>query len=436
MAGSLPDADGCLVSVDGIDGQVLRDGDLHVFGVLSTGNHDVTISDVAFNCIVQGDESRSVTVHANDTTFVLFSADCPTPGSIQVATNTAGSTTDPDGYTVVLDGETTRAIGVSGTETFQHVAAGYHEVELIDVADNCGVIGENPISAAVEDAATSVQFSVACPPFYDHIAYQVDQDIFVMESDGSNPMNVTRHLERESRHHLDWSPDGTRLVFRASYSELHVMRVDGSIPVVIARHDCIHEPEWSPDGSRIAFIGGCGDEGDAVWGHDIWLVDPDGSNPVNLTNSVELEYDLTWAPDATRIAYEKDDIDESLGSWAMGLWVIGADGADPTRLKLLTGSMSSMTWSPDGTRIAYGGPSSSPQYGHADIWTMNPDGSDPVNVTNHAARTFWPDWSPDGARIVFCSDREPGGIFVINADGSNVVYLASGWGTPAWSPGE
>ncbi len=130
MTGVAPDADGCLLSVDDGDAQVLLHGESHVFDDLAMGTHTVTISGVAFNCFVQGESSRSVSVTANETTPVPFAVDCPAPGSIEVATHTAGSSIDPDGYTVMLDGGTTQDIGVSDTVTFADLAVGEYQVDL------------------------------------------------------------------------------------------------------------------------------------------------------------------------------------------------------------------------------------------------------------------------------------------------------------------
>jgi len=261
ISGSQPDVDGCRVTVDGSATQVLLDGESHVFEGLSTGTHSVTISDVAFNCIVQGDVSRSVVVGSDQPALVPFAVDCPAPGSIEVATGTAGSSPfDPDGYTITLDGGVSLDIGVSDAVTFPDLAVGEYEVELTGVADNCAVFGENPITVAVtEGEATAISFGIACPPFYDHIAFSSSRDgnsdIWVMGADGSNPVNLTN--DEASSWGPAWSPDGTRIAFTyGGYpgpGEVYVLGADG--PVNLTNNEARDgSPAWSPDGARIAFV--------------------------------------------------------------------------------------------------------------------------------------------------------------------------------------
>ena len=39
-------------------------------------------------------------------------------------------------------------------------------------------------------------------------------------------------------------------------------------------------------------------------GNDIWLINPDGSRQVNITNTPDVqEYGTAWSPDGRRIAY-------------------------------------------------------------------------------------------------------------------------------------
>ena len=89
-------------------------------------------------------------------------------------------------------------------------------------------------------------------------------------------------------------------------------------------------------------------------------------------------------------------------------------------------------WSPDGSRIAFLSPPDDvydvdviSMFGVYDIYTMFPDGSDVVNLTNNPGSHRFPTWSPDGKKIAFASHAkgEVGGIFVMNADGSDLTLL-------------
>ena len=75
------------------------------------------------------------------------------------------------------------------------------------------------------------------------------------------------------------------------------------------------------------------------------------------------------------------------------------------------------------------------------IFLVNFDGSGLLQLTSTGggASNVDPAWSPDGMRLAFASDRAGGGdwdIYVMNADGSNVVRKTSGGHNvePAWSP--
>ncbi|HEX6747652.1 MAG TPA: hypothetical protein VF092_10215 [Longimicrobium sp.] len=78
--------------------------------------------------------------------------------------------------------------------------------------------------------------------------------------------------------------------------QLHVMESDGSNPTRIGVIG--GSPAWSPDGSKITFVD---------WWLDIYVINPDGTGLVNVTNSPAYEIEPSWSPDGTRILFRRND---------------------------------------------------------------------------------------------------------------------------------
>ena len=80
-------------------------------------------------------------------------------------------------------------------------------------------------------------------------------------------------------------------------------------------------PRWSPDGMRIAFLSNR--DGNS----EIYVMNADGSDVTNLTNSPGNELYPVWSPDGSRIALEV----ESAGT-TYEIFVMSADGSSKTNL--------------------------------------------------------------------------------------------------------
>lgn len=83
-------------------------------------------------------------------------------------------------------------------------------------------------------------------------------EIFVMNADGSDPVNLTR-TPKEHEHYPQVSPDGTKICFSADEGEgreavrsLYVMDFDGRHRRKLTDH--AREPFWSPDSKVIGFL--------------------------------------------------------------------------------------------------------------------------------------------------------------------------------------
>jgi hypothetical protein len=166
--GSSLDPDGYTVTVDGGSPQAIGINASVSYTNLSAGNHTVAISGVAGNCTVSGGTSRTVSVPSGGTATTTFSVSCTTPpGNLTVSTSTTGSSLDPDGYTVTVDGGSPQAIGINGSVSYTNLSAGNHTVAISGVAGNCTVSGGTSRTVSVPSGGTAATtFSVSCttPP--------------------------------------------------------------------------------------------------------------------------------------------------------------------------------------------------------------------------------------------------------------------------------
>lgn len=102
--------------------------------------------------------------------------------------------------------------------------------------------------------------------------------------------------DSEAGYAASWSPDGTKIaivrsdgVYLYDWNEDLGNEVDLGLPSPQEPYYS-SAPSWSPDGMRIAFSS----DYDGDW--DIYVVDRDGNNLVNLTNSPEDEFNPVWSP--------------------------------------------------------------------------------------------------------------------------------------------
>ncbi|HET8872357.1 MAG TPA: hypothetical protein VFM83_01605 [Gaiellaceae bacterium] len=149
-------------------------------------------------------------------------------------------------------------------------------------------------------------------------------DIFVVDSSGGAPRQVTHNDVGFSAGGPAWSPDGSWIAF-LSFGQLLAVHPDGSGRHVIASTIGLRaygEPAWSPDGTRLA-LGGCG----------IAVVNADGSGVRELTGSGVREGQPAWSPDGTKIVFARSvtpcPSDFTADS---DLWTINADGSGEKRL--------------------------------------------------------------------------------------------------------
>jgi hypothetical protein len=161
------DPDGFALLLDGSDRGPIAMSATASLGPVTPGAHQIALTALAANCQVVGENPRSVTVIAGQTTQVPFAVTCAQPpitsGSVQTTTRTSGNPSDPDGYSISLDGATGQGIGTNASLNLAGLSVGAHTIRLGGVAANCQVSGDNPRSVTIAAGQTAaVTFAVTC----------------------------------------------------------------------------------------------------------------------------------------------------------------------------------------------------------------------------------------------------------------------------------
>ncbi len=204
---------------------------------------------------------------------------------------------------------------------------------------------------------------------------------------------------------------------RDGNSEVYVMNPDGSQQMNLTWHSARDlAPAWSPTGEHIAF------NSDRDGTRDIYLMDADGKNVRKVFRRLAYREYPTWSPDGKKLAY--------LHAEDWGIYVGTIDSGQEERVASANFLGGDPAWSPNGSEIAFIS-TNAPGY------LLNV-----VNLQTRKVRVLLPDneprilrdpvWSPDGTLIAFQWYKK--GIYTIRKSGKGLKRLIPNAGRPAWSP--
>lgn len=235
------------------------------------------------------------------------------------------------------------------------------------------------------------------------------------------------------------APETAKIVFSSNRDgnlEIYLMNPDGSGILRLTDHPTgDYDPVWSPTGEQILFVS----HRDGV--RDLFLMNANGGSVEKVFKSTVDRSEPAWNPDGERFVYLRYNeatlyIADINKRQEIPVAKVGKFGGYPA-------------WSPDGEMIAFTfspeapkGPILGGDLPGYPLILISPQGKKQKEILpKPQLRLTRPAWSPSGAQIAFVESPwahdEKGTIYVVNPDGSGmkvVVPKGSGADRPAWSP--
>ncbi|MDA1372156.1 MAG: biopolymer transporter Tol [Proteobacteria bacterium] len=194
--------------------------------------------------------------------------------------------------------------------------------------------------------------------------------------------------------------------------------------------------------------------------YDIYQADADGGNIINLSNSDGYDAEGSYSADGRRILFASNreaysrtlsQAEQALfdddSSYFMDLYIMNADGSNVVQLTHSPGYDGGPFFSPDNQKVVWR--RFNPDGNSAEIWTMAIDGSNQRQLTADAMVSWGPYYHPSGDYIIYSSNLlgnanfelfmiDPGGvrprIRVTNTAGTDILPVFSPDGSKlAWS---
>ncbi len=187
-------------------------------------------------------------------------------------------------------------------------------------------------------AFVGINSSPAWSPDGRYLALTLSKDgnpeIYLLTVATGTLRRLTRHAGIDTE--PAWSPTGQQLAFvsdRNGAPHIFVMDVEGANVRPLTASGFHTQPRWSPKGDTLVYTQRQGT-------HDLWAIDPDGSNPRRLTAGPGDNQGATWAPNGRHLAFQSN----RSGRWQV--FAMALDGTPPTQITQGPGEHTSPSWSP------------------------------------------------------------------------------------------
>ena len=233
--------------------------------------------------------------------------------------------------------------------------------------------------------------------------------------------------------HLTISADGKKIAYSAMLRASNLWSAPLSTsssaitgtPVQVTRDTSSrnNHPAFSPDGRKIAYT-----SYHPGTGGDIWMMDADGKNPIQVTTNPAGEAMPSWFPAMDQIAFISDRDKRQM------IYASNLANAKERLLFDIGEEIEYARLSPNGKQFAFNRKKDGP----VNICTIPLEGGQPVQLTFDNEMMGFPCWSPDGQYIAFQVKRgEDTHIAIIPSSGGTLTQLTFDRGQSwphSWSP--
>jgi Tol biopolymer transport system component len=249
-------------------------------------------------------------------------------------------------------------------------------------------------------------------------------DLFVMDTDGTKQTLLTRGSS------ATWSPDGKDIAFHASASYYESGGTKTELPI---RGDA-----GAPAGDSDIFVAKVNELADA---EDVLTKTQLATNITNTPDQIEEDADWSastpTAPDGliAFTSHPDTDLPPNFNYTTKEIYVMNPDGSGRVQLTDNEYEERAPSWSPDGTQIAFMAriDDSDRVVDDFEICVMNADGSGFQQLTFNNVLDASPNWSPDGTEIIWQQGLATQPLITImDLDTMEQRQLPPGFGGTQW----